>query len=266
MSKPSLFEPPPAKRKTDRDLFLELAAGRSRQVRNMIVERHIGFARHVARPYRSRGLDQDDIDQIALLGLVKAVDRFNPDLGPSFLSFARPTIEGELKRHFRDRSWALKVPRSMKELNLNVRHAIEALHHELGRTPTVNDIAGRLEVTADVVRVAMAAAAAYSVDSVSAPRYVDTPCDDERLEATPDRLLARQLVDTLPAREREMVRLRYSAGLSQSAIGARMGVSQMQVSRMLRRSIDQLSRVAGAPGADVDEAAGATVAEITLAS
>jgi RNA polymerase sigma factor (sigma-70 family) len=146
---------------------------RRRRDRNALVETHTGFAYHIANRYRSRGMADEDIRQVALLALVKAIDRFDPDHGAAFTSFAGRTIEGEIKRHFRDTAWSVRVPRSTKELHLAVRRAGDDLTHTLGRPPTVREIAAHLEVDTDDVVTALSASAAFTTASL------DRPTDDD---------------------------------------------------------------------------------------
>lgn len=242
---------------TDAELFRELSQTKRRRVRNQLVDRHIGFARHIAKRYRNRGIADDDLNQIALLALVKAVDRYDPDFGAAFTAFAGRTIEGEIKRHFRDAAWSVRVPRSTKELHLLVRQATDELHHELGRSPTVKDVAAHLDVPTDAVVEALGAAAAYTSGSLDAPAAADgmaapdrsrhLAADDQRLEEAPDRVLVEQLIATLPPREQDIIRLRFFGELSQTEIAERVGVSQMHVSRLLRRSFALMRRAAEQP-------------------
>lgn len=217
----------------------------------------MGLAAHIAKRY-SRSGSEDDVRQVAMLGLVKAVDRFDPEHGAAFGSFAGRTIEGEVKRYFRDKSWAVRVPRSAKELHLLVRRATDDLSHELGRSPTVDEIAGHLHVDRDDVVRGLAATAASRVGSLDA-----TPSDDD--DASNDRLMAlasddagfgerldeqvvADLLERLPDREREIVRLRFYEDLSQSEIADAVGVSQMHVSRLLRRSFEEMREWLGSEG------------------
>lgn len=235
----------------DLDLFREFAAGRQRSVRNRLVERHMGLAAHIANRYRRSDIGDDDLRQVAMVGLVKAVDRFDPDYGASFSAFAGRTIEGELKRHFRDRSWVVRVPRSAKELHLLVRRATDELTQAAGRSPSVDEIAEHLAIDRDDVFRGLSASAAYSVGTIDAGGADDESSrsiDRQRALATIDRGFDdtenRQVIDELlarlPEREREIVRLRFYERMSQSEIGAAMGMSQMHVSRLLRRSFDQM--------------------------
>jgi RNA polymerase sigma-B factor len=178
-------------------------------------------------------------------------DRFDPDYGGSFSSFAGPTIEGEIKRHFRDRSWVVRVPRSAKELHLQVRRASDELSHEIGRSPSVEEIARHLDIDRDDVLRGVAAGAAYNVgtiDAASADDGSDAGMDRQSMlatvehgfEDTENREVILELLDRLPEREHEIVRLRFYERLSQSEIADIVGISQMHVSRLLRRSFDQM--------------------------
>ena len=235
----------------DLDLFREFATNRDRTVRNRLVERHMGLAAHIANRYRRSNMSDDDLRQVAMVGLVKAVDRFDPDYGSSFSAFAGRTIEGELKRHFRDRSWVVRVPRSAKELHLDVRRATDELSQKIGRSPSVDEIAEHLAIDRDDVLRGLSATAAYSVGTLDVSAADDPPrgsMSGQRALATIDsgfadtenRQVIAELLERLPDREREIVRLRFYERMSQSEIGDTMGISQMHVSRLLRRSFDQM--------------------------
>jgi RNA polymerase sigma-B factor len=250
-------------------LFREFAATRQRTVRNRLVERHMGLAAHIAKRYRRSNVSDDDLRQVAMVGLVKAVDRFDPDYGGSFSSFAGPTIEGEIKRHFRDRSWVVRVPRSAKELHLQVRRASDELSHELGRSPSVDEIARHLGIDRDDVLRGVAAGAAYNVGTIdvsSAADGSDAGMDRRTMlatvepgfEDTENRAVILELLDRLPEREREIVRLRFYERMSQSEIAEAMGISQMHVSRLLRRSFEQMRNWLDEP-ADHEETARAAL-------
>lgn len=239
----------------DLELFREFAAGRQRTVRNRLVERHMGLAAHIAKRYRRSNMSDDDLRQVAMLGLVKAVDRFDPDYGSSFAAFAGQTIEGELKRHFRDRTWVVRVPRSAKELHLLVRRANDELSQEIGRSPSVDEIADHLGVDRDDVLRGLSATAAYNVGTLDGGS-TDDPARpmsgrralttiDSGFEDTENRQVIAELLERLPDREREIVRLRFYEQMSQSEIADAMGVSQMHVSRLLRRSFDQMREWVG---------------------
>lgn len=235
----------------DLDLFVEFAATRQRSLRNRLVERHMGLAAHIAKRFSRSGGTEDDLRQVAMLGLVKAVDRFDPAYGVPFAAFAGSTIEGELKRHFRDHSWAVRVPRSAKELHLLVRRASDELVQTTGRSPTVDEIAEHLSIERDDVLRGLSVSAAARVSSLNSgasDSSSDTPLDRIGALATDEggyehamqadaveRLLAR-----LPERERRIVELRFYQQLSQAEIAAMVGVSQMQVSRLLRASFERM--------------------------
>jgi RNA polymerase sigma-B factor len=233
----------------DEALFLEFRRNPRRSLRNTIVERHIGLAVHIARRFSPSNTRDDDIQQVAMLALVKAVDRFDPSVGSTFSAFAGRTIEGEIKRHFRDKTWTVRVPRSAKELHLAVRGANEELTQQLGRSPSVGEVADHLGVSRDDVITGLSAAAARTVGSIdSSPSDDDTATDRRDVIAeiepgygmTDDQRVVESLLATLPEREREIVRLRFYEDLSQAEIAERCGMSQMHVSRLLRRSFEQM--------------------------
>lgn len=227
-------------------LFTEFARTRDRRLRNELVERHMGLAAHVARRFGRRGPGAEDLRQVAFLALVKAVDRFDPGRNVAFSTFAGRTIEGEIKRHFRDHTWSVRVPRSAKEIHLQLRRATDELTQRLGRSPTVAELADHLRLDRDEVIEGLAAGSAYSTSSLDAPTGSDGDGtrqfggEDIRYERLVDVDLVEQLLRRLPQREQEIVRLRFYEELSQSEIADRIGISQMHVSRLLRRSFDQM--------------------------
>lgn len=220
----------------------------------------MGFGVHVARKYTGRGVPDDDLRQVAMMALVKSVDRFDPGRDVKFSTFAGRTVEGEIKRYFRDRTWAVRVPRPAKELHLRVRSAAEDLSHELGRSPTARELASYLTVSTDDVVLALGAAAAYSADRIEPPSDDDsTPGSRGDLaEREPgfglseDRIVLQRLIDRLPEREQEIIRLRFFGELTQAEIAERVGLSQMHVSRLLRRSFEQM-RVASRSSRPTEE-------------
>lgn len=237
------------------DAFRKAKRTGSPELRDELIASHVPFAIHIARRYQDRGVPTEDLRQVALVGLIKAVDRFDPEHGAAFTTFAGRTIEGEIKRYFRDKTWTARVPRSLKNLNVKVRQARSRLTVELGRTPRDEDIASDLEVSPDEVREASAAANAYSPPSLDQPRpsgdgeaaSAENPAlrsVDWDLERTDDRIVAEGLVDTLEAREQRIVRLRFWEGLTQREIADKVGLSQMHISRLLRRSLEQMRSVA----------------------
>ena len=235
----------------DLELFVEFAATRARSLRNRLVERHMGLAAHIAKRFSRHGGTEDDLRQVAMLGLVKAVDRFDPHYGVPFAAFAGSTIEGELKRHFRDHSWAVRVPRSAKELHLMVRRAADDLVQRTGRSPSVEEIAAHLEVDRDDVLRGLSVSAASRVGSLNAggnDGTSDAPIDrigalateDSGYEHAMEADVVGRLLSRLPERERRIVQLRFYEQLSQAEIAAAVGVSQMQVSRLLRASFERM--------------------------
>lgn len=231
------------------ELFARARQG-DRRARNEIVEQHMGFAAHIARRYSS-SRSGEDLRQAAMIGLIKAAERFDPELGASFTAFAGVTIEGELKRHLRDRTWAVRVPRPAKELHFSVTGAGERLRQTLGRSPTVDEIAEHLEISRDDVLRGMAAGAARDVGSIDQPTVTgrsmadSLPSAERGDEAFLDRELVHQLLDRLPERDRRIVELRFFEEMSQSEIAETVGVSQMHVSRLLRSAFDRMRALAG---------------------
>lgn len=227
--------------------FREYRRTRRRSLRNRIVEDHLGLAVHIARRYSSDRTDED-LRQVAMLALVKAVDRFDPDHGAAFSSFAGRTIEGELKRHFRDRTWSVRVPRSAKELHLAVRDATDRLGQQLGRAPSVDEVADHLGVDRDDVIAGLAAGAARTTSTLDTgpdddheqDRSAGLAVTDAGFHETEQRQLVRDLLERLPERERRIVELRFFHEKSQSEIADEVGISQMHVSRLLRRSFEEL--------------------------
>lgn len=232
------------------ELFRQFRRTRSRRARNDLVERHMGLAAHVARRFARRGPSDDDLRQVAFLALVKAVDRFDPERDVAFSTFAGRTIEGEIKRHFRDHTWTVRVPRSTKETHLRLRSATDELTQRLGRSPTVAELAEFVGIDVDQVLEAIAAGSAYSTTSLDAPTGEDgvgerqLGAEDKGFGHVADATLVANLMTELPEREREIVRLRFFEELSQSEIATRVGISQMHVSRLLRRSFDEMRRLA----------------------
>lgn len=233
----------------DIDLFREFRSSRSRTVRNELIERHMGLAAHIARR-AGRGRNDDDLRQVAMVGLVKSVDRFDPERGVAFSAFAGRTIEGELKRHFRDRTWSVRVPRSAKELHLAIRRATDDLSHQLGRAPDVNELAVHLDMDRDDIVTGLAAGAAQTAGSLdSSPSTVDDTATDRNsalssqetgFELAEHREVVGALLTRLDDRERRIVELRFFGEMSQSEIAEEMDISQMHVSRLLRRSFEQM--------------------------
>lgn len=222
-----------------------------RQVREEIVHLCLPLAEHIARRFTNRGEAFDDLLQIARVGLVQAVDRFDHTRGSSFLSFAVPTIMGEVRRHFRDRTWAVRVPRALKELQLRIGPATEELSHRLGRVPTAREIADELGVDVTQVTQALIAGNGHtssSLDSVlrddedngSPTLLARMGSEDVCYRLLEDAMAVRPLIAALPERERQVLVWRFFDSLTQTQIAERLGVSQMQVSRILSRTLARL--------------------------
>ncbi len=231
------------------ELFNRWRVERDPAVRNEIVESYAPLAEYFANRYRNRGAEAEDLRQVAHLALVGAVERFDPDVGVKFSTFAGRTIDGELKRYFRDKMWAVRVPRSLKELSIEVRRAADRLSGELGRSPTVGQIAAETGLDTDVVIEALdVQATGFRAESLERPAgdgdartLGDTLTTDDSGEALVDiRLAVRRLMEDLPDRERTILELRFFEELSQQEIADAIGVSQMHVSRLLRRTLGQL--------------------------
>jgi RNA polymerase sigma-B factor len=239
-----------AHKRVDERLFNRYQRDGDMQAREQLVERYLPLARSVARRYEGRGESFDDLEQVASLGLVKAIDRFEPDRGLSFSSYAVPTMLGELRRHFRDTGWALHVPRGMQERVLKVNSAVERLSGELGRSPSPQQIAEELSLPVEEVLEAIEAAAAFDTSSLDAPLRSG---DDEQqtvaesigetdgwFEFVEDRTTLGPALRTLSERERLILHLRFAEDLTQSEIAQRIGVSQMHVSRLIRKALERI--------------------------
>jgi RNA polymerase sigma-B factor len=233
--------------------FEAFADTRDASLRDQLIEAHLGLAEYLARRFANRGEPLDDLVQVASLGLVKAVERFDPARGLEFTTFATPTIVGELKRHFRDKGWAVRVPRRVQELHLRVTRVIDDLATELGRSPTVQEIAVRAGTTEDEVTEAVDAGSAYRSASLDAGRSDDDETPgllgqlgqiDPEMASAERRAALGPLISELPEREQVMLYLRFYEGMTQSEIAKHLGISQMHVSRLLSRSLQQLRELA----------------------
>jgi RNA polymerase sigma-B factor len=228
--------------------FAEFRSSGDRRLRNALVESHCDLAMRAARRFANRGEPLDDLVQVAMVGLLKSVERFDPGRGLAFSSFAMPTITGEIKRHFRDKTWSIRVPRRTQETRLALGPVSERLQQQLGRPPTITELAEALNVANDDVIEALEAGTAYRPASISAP-FADGEGGSRQLEATlgsdptermNDDLAIAALMEGLPERERMIIRLRFFEDLTQSEIAARLDISQMHVSRLLRRTLLEL--------------------------
>jgi RNA polymerase sigma-B factor len=219
-------------------------------MREELIMRHAPLVRTIARRYSGRGLALDDIVQSGYLGLVQSVKRYDPERGVPLSAFAARTIEGEIMHQFRDRGWAVRVPRSLQELSRRTASTNERLSHQLGRAPTVAELAKALDVTPEQVEEAQMAQRAYTAESLDtsvedengrdSARGRSLATTDEALEGVPDRTTLVRLLQSLPPRERRIVALRYFDDMTQSEIADRLGISQMHVSRLLRAALDTL--------------------------
>ena len=224
--------------------------------REELVKRFLPLARQLARRYQRGNEPLDDLVQVASIGLVKAVDRYDPERGTAFSSYAVPTILGELKRYFRDAGWAVHVPRGMQERVMSVNNAISRLSRDLGRSPTPQEVAAEIDEEVELVLEAMEAAIAYDAVSLDTPRtseedggdtYADTVgAIDERFELIEYTSAIGPTMRALPERDRLVLKLRFEDDLTQLEIAERIGVSQMHVSRLIRRALKRLRTVAEA--------------------
>jgi RNA polymerase sigma-B factor len=235
-------------------LLFERAHGGDAAAREALVNQYLPLARRLARRYQRSSEAFDDLVQVANLGLIKAVDRFDPARGVAFTSFAVPTVLGELKRHFRDTGWAVHVPRALHERALRVDHAQRDLEGRLGRSPKVQEIAGELGIPLEDVLAAMEAAGAYEALSIDAPGHGDdgdhdglvdsVGHEDGGLALAEERATVAATIKHLPVRDRQVLEMRFGQDMTQTEIATRIGVSQMQVSRIIRRALDRLREMA----------------------
>lgn len=236
------------------ELFTRLAAtapesAEQARLRNELIARCIPLADHIARKFSGRGEPFDDLTQVARVGLVHAVDRFDISRGSNFLSFAVPTIMGEVRRYFRDNTWAMRVPRRVKETHLRIGAAVDSLSQSLGRSPTAKEIAAELEVDPDEVTQAVIAGNAYqptSIDAASVGRDTDASLldtlgeEEAQFDRVEEYVAIRPLLAGLPERERRILTMRFFESMTQTQIAQQMGISQMHVSRILAKTLARL--------------------------
>ena len=233
----------------------ERDSDRRRQLRDRLVELHMPLVVYLAKRFAGRSEPLNDLIQVGAIGLLKAIDRFEPERGLEFSTYATPTILGEIKRHFRDTGWLVHVPRRAQELQTSLNIARADLSQELGRPPTVGEIAARLDVDEDAVIEAVDAARAYAgvplevlaPTGESAPEHPVLGVVDEGFEQVEQRALLHDVIAALPENEREVLLLRFVASKTQTEIAAMIGVSQMQVSRLVARGLKRLRSQLGAP-------------------
>jgi RNA polymerase sigma-B factor len=219
------------------------------RIRGYLVELHLPLVEYLARRFRNRGEWLDDLTQVATIGLIKSIDRFDLSRGVEFSTYATPTIVGEIKRHFRDKGWAVRVPRRLQELKLALTKAIGDLAQREGRAPTVAELAAHLQMSDEDVLEGLESANAYSTVSLDAPDSGDDDAPavaeslgmlDDALEGVEYRESLKPLLERLPPREKRILLLRFFGNMTQSQIAAELGISQMHVSRLLARTLTQL--------------------------
>ncbi|MFF3907424.1 RNA polymerase sigma factor SigF [Streptomyces sp. NPDC001848] len=246
-------QPNPQDRSGARAMFVELrklkeGSPEYAELRNQLVRMHLPLVEHLARRFRNRGEPLDDLTQVATIGLIKSVDRFDPERGVEFSTYATPTVVGEIKRHFRDKGWAVRVPRRLQELRLALTTATAELSQQHGRSPTVHELAEKLAISEEEVLEGLESANAYSTLSLDVPDTDDESpavadtlgAEDEALEGVEYRESLKPLLEDLPPREKRILLLRFFGNMTQSQIAQEVGISQMHVSRLLARTLAQL--------------------------
>ena len=232
------------------ELFRRYKENGDMDAREKLVMSHMNLVRFLANKFKNRGEPLDDLVQVGYLGLLKAIDRFDPSRGLEFTTYATPTILGEIKRHFRDKGWSVRVPRRLQELSAKVNQATDKLTTELQRSPKIEEIADYLGASVDEVLEAMESSSAYSsvpLEGSSNPEADDAPSvidryatEDSALTFTDDRLVIEEALKSFSPREREVIELRFLRGMTQIEIAERLGISQVQVSRLLRRTLKKI--------------------------
>jgi RNA polymerase sigma-B factor len=237
------------RREDTRELFEQLRATGEPSYRDRLAKLHLPLVEYLAKRFKDRGEPLDDLIQVGSVGLLKAIDRFDLERGVEFSTYATPTIVGELKRYFRDKGWAVRVPRRLQELSLRLNKLIAQLTQDLGRSPTVGELAKAAGVSEDEVLEALESGQAYSTTSLDAPTGDDDDApmrgdrigeDDIRLDNLEYFASLAPLIDQLPEREKTILYLRFFKGMTQSTIAEHVGISQMHVSRLLTRVLEFL--------------------------
>jgi RNA polymerase sigma-B factor len=229
-----------------REKFVEFARTRDKRLRDELIEAHIGLANQLARRFSDRGEPNDDLAQVASIGLINSVDRFDPERGVEFSTFATRTVVGELKRHFRDKGWAVRAPRRIQELYLELGHTIESLTQSQGRPPTIREMAQAIGSTEEKVLEALEAGQGYRATSIDAPDREDESLSarlgdvDKSLGTAEERVMLAPMLARLPPRDQVVLRLRFMDGMTQSDIAKKIGISQMHVSRLISASLARL--------------------------
>ncbi len=233
-----------------RELFRRFKQEGDAEARDQLIVNHINLVRFLASKFKNRGESLEDLVQVGTIGLIKAIDRFDPERGLEFTTYATPTIMGEIKRHFRDKGWSVRVPRRLQELSAKVNQASDELTNQLQRSPSVAEIAEHLGTSVDEVLEAMESSSAYSSvplegggggEEDETPSIIDHyATEDPDLAASDDRIVLEQAIADFSPREQEVVRMRFDEGLTQVEIAERLGISQVQVSRLLRRTLRRI--------------------------
>lgn len=231
------------------ELFRRYKEKGDEDAREQLIVNHLNLVRFLAAKFKNRGEPLDDLIQVGTVGLIKAIDRFDLERGLEFTTFATPTILGEIKRHFRDKGWSVRVPRRLQELSAKVNQATDTLTEQLQRSPSVEEIAQYLGTSVDEVLEAMESSSAYSsvpleggsTDDEEAPSVIDKyASEDTALSTADDRMVIEQTIRDFSPREQEVIRMRFVEGLTQVEIAEKLGVSQVQVSRLLRRTLKKI--------------------------
>jgi RNA polymerase sigma-B factor len=239
----------PEEREVLRRKFVEYRDSHDRRLRNELIEAHKSLAMHLARRFANRGEPFDDLLQVAYLGMLKAVERFDPERNLEFSTFATATVEGELKRHFRDRTWSVRVPRRPQELHLRLGNAINELSQRLKRPPRIPELAEELGVAEEDVLEAMEVGGAYRSTSIDSRPSENSETltlegrlgeDDHGFDLAEHRVLLERVIEELPEREQTIIRLRFFEEMTQTEIAQQVGISQMHVSRLLARTLSVL--------------------------
>ncbi len=233
---------------SDRDLLRRYHEGGDREARELLVQRHLPLVRALARRYAGRGEPLEDIEQVGAIGLLKAIDRYELEREVALTTYATPNVVGEIKRHFRDRGWAIRIPRGLQELNSRMSKAIERLTSRLGRSPTIAEMARELETTPEQVLEALEAGSAYAPMSLSSAPSLEGELDpleaigaeDQAFARSEERATLEPALRGLSERERQILKKRFEEGLTQTQIADQVGISQMHVSRLIRKSLGRM--------------------------
>ena len=233
-----------------RELFRRYKEEGDEEAREQLIVSHVNLVRYIAAKFKNRGEPLDDLIHVGTIGLIKAIDRFDPSRGLEFTTYATPTIMGEIKRHFRDKGWTIRVPRRLQELSAKVNSATDELTAQFQRSPSIEEVADYLGTTADEVLEAMESSSAYSSvplegqgnnEEDDAPSVIDRYASvDGDLEASDDRMVLEEVIGEFPEADQQAIRMRFIDGMTQVEIAKRLGISQVQVSRMLRRALRRI--------------------------